>query len=143
MTVELLTDVSVVGTGVFADVAGLSFNAVANKHYLVEAFVLYQVSLAGTGVALSLNGPAAPSLVAGLVTLPTTLSTAVNRLFRTYNAGAVSAGEDSANAVCLGVMQVIFRCGPTSGLVTVRVAPGGTGVVTVKAGSTLRTRMTN
>lgn len=122
-----------------ADAAGLSFTVLANKTYLIEAWIRYATSATTVGIQLSINGPSTPGFVAGLW--------GVNAAQGTPDGGALNAYEVKIPSSAapfttdnLAKLWCLFRNGSTQGPVTIRFCAETTGSVTVKDGSVLRYR---
>lgn len=130
-------------TTTFADVTGLTFTALANKTYIIEAWLIFQSNTAGTGIKFALNGPASPVAVAMLAHIPIALTlyaSCVTLASRAYDTGTPSVSVDTINANLLCKIDGLVRNGNTQGPITIRFAAETTGTVTVKAGSVLRYR---
>lgn len=129
----------------FANVTGLTFNMLANKTYIIEAWLIFQSSATATGIKFALNGPASPVAVAMLAHIPIALTlyaSCVTLASRAYDTGTPSVSVDTANANLLAKIDGLVRNGANAGTLAIRFAcevatsPG----VTVKAGSVLRYR---
>lgn len=129
----------------FANVTGLTFEMLASKTYIIEAWLIFQSSATATGVAFALNGPASPVAVVLHAVIPIALTlyaSSPTMASRAYDVGTPSVSIDTANANMLAVLHGVVRNGVNAGTLAVRFAceaatsPG----VTVKIGSTLRYR---
>jgi hypothetical protein len=136
--VKLTSDVGN-STASFTDVTGLSLNALANKIYIFEAFLIYTTAATTTGIRLGVNGPAFPTAIAGDWRAFTSLTTAQVREFQAYNSGAATTASRTGNNYAR--MTGILVNGPNTGTFIIRFASEvGGSMVTIKAGSTLRCR---
>jgi len=126
-------------TTTLSDAAGLSFTALANKTYLIEAWVRYATSATTVGIQLSANGPASPAFIAGLWDVNAAQGTPDGGAFNAYNVqiAATAAPFTTDN---LAKLWCLFRNGSTEGPWVVRFCAETTGTVTVKDGSVLRYR---
>ena len=133
-------------TTTFANVTGLTFEMLASKTYIIEAWLIFQSNTAGTGIKFALNGPASPAAVAMLAHVPIALilyASCVTLASRAYNTGTPSASVDVINSNLLCKIDAIVRNGTTAGTLAIRFAAETTGTVKVMTGSTLRYRQVN
>jgi hypothetical protein len=119
-----------------ADVTGLSFAVTAGVTYQFEFYVVWRcAATTGSGIGLSINGPASPTTLAYMVDTPSsaTARTLGNR--RAYDTfGAVTA-IDAANSDSLATIRGVLRPS-ASGTLIVRYRAGTSGSgATVKANS--------
>ena len=130
-------------TTTFADVTGLSFEMLANKTYIIEAWLIFQSNTALTGIKFALNGPASPVAVVMNAHIPIglTLYASSNMLSsRAYDTGTPSVSVDTINANLLCKIDGLVRNGVNPGTLALRFAAETTGTVKVMAGSVLRYR---
>ena len=133
-------------TTTFANVTGLTFEMLASKTYIIEAWLIFQSNTAGTGIKFALNGPASPAAVALLAHVPISLAlyaSCVTLASRAYNTGTPSASVDTINANLLCKVDAIVRNGTTAGTLAIRFAAETTGTVKIMTGSVLRYRQVN
>lgn len=130
------SDVSTTAT-TFSNITGLSFPVTANKTYIFEGYIVFQTAATTTGISLSGNGPASPTLYIMRKTIPISLTATEEKMERAYNTSQPSSGVDAANANCLAYLWGIIN--PSAdGTFTLQVASEVSGSsVTVKAGSVL------
>lgn len=126
-------------TTTFADATGLSFTALANKTYIIEAWVRWATSALTVGIKLSCSGPASPAFVASIFKAALTTSGISGAGGNAYNTGAATASA-FALADNLAHLLILFRNGSTQGPFIIRFAAETTGTVTIKDGSVLRYR---
>ena len=130
----------------FANVTGLTFTMLANKTYIIEAWVIFQSNTVGTGIKFALNGPASPAAVAMLAHVPIALTlyaSCVTLASRAYDTGTPSASVDAINSNLLCKIDGIVRNGNTQGTLAIRFAAETTGIVKIMTGSVLRYRLVN
>lgn len=126
-------------TTTFADATGLSFTALANKTYIIEAWIRWATSATTVGIKFGINGPASPAFIGDLFLAILSTGALSGGGGNAYDVGIATAsalglGDNLARVYCL------FRNGSTQGAVTIRFAAETTGTVTVKDGSVLRYR---
>jgi len=126
-------------TTTLADADGLSFTALANKTYLIEAWVRYGTSATTVGIKLSINGPVSPAFVCGLWDVNAAQGTPDGGAFNGYDV-AIASSAAPFLADNLARLWCLFRNGGTEGPVVIRFAAETTGTVTVKTGSCMRYR---
>ena len=126
-------------TTTLADATGLSFTALANKTYLIEALVRYVTSATTVGIQLSANGPATPGFVAGLWGVNAAQGTPDGGAFNAWNV-TIAASAAPFTTDNLARLHCLFRCGTAGGAFIIRFAAETTGTITVKDGSVLRYR---
>lgn len=130
-------------TTTFANVTGLTFTALANKTYIIEAWLIFQSNTAGTGIKFAFNGPASPVAVVMLAHIPIALTlyaSCATLASRAYDTGTPSVSVDAINANLLCKIDAVVRNGATQGTVAIRFAAETTGTVKVLGGSILRYR---
>lgn len=126
-------------TANLADATGLSFTALANKTYIIEALIRYSTSAITVGIKLSASGPASPAFIAGLWDVNAAQGTPDGGAFNAYNvAVAASAAPFTDNN--LARLHCVFRNGNNQGNFVIRFAAETTGTITIKDGSVLRYR---
>jgi Major tropism determinant N-terminal domain len=81
-----------------ADVTGLSFAVKAGVQYHFEFSVLFQSATLTTGIALSIDGPASPTLLAYNVVIPISDTSQVVGNRRAYNTLTVGTAVNPINA---------------------------------------------
>lgn len=136
--VKLTTDATN-STTTLADVPGLAFTAAANTDYDLEFLVAFTTAAVTTGIALALNGPGTPVLLAIRIEVPVSAGTEVDRHANTYNTEALGTAVDAANVPRLARIFGVLRNGSTAGLVTARFrSEVAASAVVVKAGSIAR-----
>ena len=119
----------------FADCTGLEFAVAASTNYWFDFLIIFQSAATGTGINLSLNGPASPTAIVMQKVIPTSLVIGVVHTSRAYNVGTASAGVDAANQNCIARVSGILLNGSNLGTLIVRFASETTTQVTIKAGS--------
>jgi len=131
----------------FGFVTGLSFEMLANKDYIIEAWLIFQSDTAGTGIKFALfSAAASPVAVVMNAHIPValTLYASGNMLAsRAYDTGTPSVSVDTANANLLCKIDGLVRNGVNAGTLSIRFAAETTGIVKVMAGSVLRYRQVN
>jgi hypothetical protein len=131
----------------FVDVTGLSFSMLANKDYIIEAWIIFRSDTAGTGIKFALYSAAAsPVAVVNLCHIPIgiTLYASDSCLAaRAYDTGTPSVSVDTINANLLCKMEGLVRNGVNTGTLAIRFAAETTGIVKVMTGSVLRYRQVN
>lgn len=106
--------------------------------YAFEFNLVYQSAAGGTGIALSLNGPAAPTRLAYMKTTPTTATAATIATANAYNVTQASATTTAANADQFAKMEGVIVVGASAGDLQLTVGSESNGVaVTIMAGSSL------
>lgn len=126
-------------TVTLADVTGLSFTAAANTDYDFEFLVPFTSSALTTGLALALNGPGTPTLLAVRIEVPIGAGTEVDRHTNAYNTEALGTAVDVVNVARLARILGVLRNGATAGSVIARFRSEVAGsAVTVKAGAVVR-----
>lgn len=126
----------------FANITGLTFEMVANKTYIIEAWLIFQSAGTACGIAIGCNGPASPTAVAVLATMPIALdlyASDATRASRAYDSMIPSVSVDTANANLLCKLDALVRNGTTAGTFVLRFKCEVSGTaVTIKAGSVMR-----
>ena len=133
-------------TTTFANITGLTFEMLASKDYVFEAWLIFQSNTAGTGIKFACNGPASPVAVAMLAHIPIALTlyaSCVTLAARAYDTGTPSASVDIINSNLLCKVDGIVRNGVNAGTFALRFAAETTGIVKIITGSVLRYRQTN
>lgn len=126
-------------TVTLADVTSLGFAMAASTDYDFEFFVPFQTAALTTGLALGLNGPGTPSLLAYRVEVPISVATVVLRYGNTYNAEALGTAVDTINVPRLATIQGVIRNGTTAGTLIARFrSEVAASAVVVKAGAVVR-----
>lgn len=139
--VRLDADVSNATTAL-ANATGLTFPAVANADYLIEAFIVYTSAAATTGINLALTGPANPVGLVGEWRAYTSDTAIVVRQFRAYDTGTATTGVSASGVAQYAQFTAMLRTNAAGGTVTLRFASETTQAVTIKAGSLLRYQQT-
>lgn len=135
---KLAADVSN-STVTLADVTGLGFAMAASTDYDFEFFLPFQSAALTTGLALALNGPGTPTLLAYRVEVPISASASVLRFGSTYNAEALGTAVDTINVPRLALIQGVVRNGVTAGTLIARFrSEVAASAVVVKAGALVR-----
>jgi len=134
-------------TTTFATITGLSFSMLANKDYIIEAWIIFQSDTTGTGIKFALYSAAASPVAVVMnahIPIALTLYASSNMLSsRAYDTGTPSISVDSANANLLCKIDGLVRNGVNAGTLTIRFAAETTGIVKVMTGSVLRYRQVN
>lgn len=126
-------------TTTLADVTGLNFAILANTDYVLECDVTYQTAAIGTGIRISLNGPAAPSQLSASFMTPITATTLGGTSLAAYNGGTATTGVAAANTNTNGQFRAMLRNGATAGTLQLRFnSEVGASNVTIKAGTTCK-----
>lgn len=117
-----------------SDVTQMEFGVRANRDYYFEFYLMFESAAGGTGILLSINGPASPtSIMFDTEIQTTTQNTFRKAAARAYDAGTVTAGVDTANAICPAIVRGYLRNGANAGTVKLRLASGTGGTnVTIK-----------
>ncbi len=138
LTKKLASDVTN-STTTIANVTGLSFPVAASTDYRMRCSLMYRSAAIGTGIKVSVTGPATPTAVTGMFqTYVSALASATTQgsLFRAYDGGVASTGVDTANVDTPGTLDVTFRNGANAGTLQVRFnSEVAASTVTMKAGS--------
>lgn len=126
----------------YSNVFGLYFLVEANKTYEFEFSVVYSLSNTTYGADFAVNGPAAPTIIAGQVVGCSAATSLAGREFGAYDTGApFSQGIAGWNFVTI---QGILVNGANAGQLHLRFASENVlGTTTVKAGSFVRYRKIN
>lgn len=130
----------------FADVTGLTFAMLADKTYIIEAWLIFQSNTAGTGIKFALNSAASPVAVVMIAHIPIgiTLYASDSALAsRAYDVGTPSVSVDTINANLLCKIEGLVRNGVSPGTLAMRFAAETTGIVKIMTGSVLRYRQVN
>jgi hypothetical protein len=136
--VKLAADVSN-STVTLADVTGLGFAMAVSTDYDFEFFVPFQTAALTTGLALALNGPGTPTLLAYRVEVPISASASVLRFGNTYNAEALGTAVDAVSVPRFALIQGVVRNGVTAGTLIARFrSEVAASAVVVKAGALVR-----
>jgi hypothetical protein len=136
--VKLGADVSN-STVTLADVTGLSFPVAASTDYDFEFLVPFTSPVLTTGLALALNGPGTPVLLAVEISVPTTAGNRVYKSTNVYNAEALGTDVDVVNVPRFASIRGVLRNGTTAGTVVARFrSEVAASAVVVKAGALVR-----
>jgi hypothetical protein len=135
-TARLTGDVSN-ATTTLANVSGLALAIEANSTYHATALVMFQTGAGTTGIRLTQTVPTGATVVAQWST-PTSLTAMTFANQRAADAGAATAGIDSANANTLATAELLIVTAANAGTLQIRFASETTTAVTVKAGSLLK-----
>ena len=131
----------------FTTITGLSFSMLANKDYIIEAWIIFQSDTTSCGIKFALYSAAAsPVAVVNLCHVPIgiTLYASDSCLAaRAYDTGTPSASVDTTNANLLCKIEAVVRNGANAGTLAIRFAAETTGIVKVMTGSVLRYRQVN
>lgn len=121
-----------------ADVTGLSFPVTAGETYAFRAMILFAAAATTTGGRVSVNGPAAPTLLAYRSIWPLSGGTEqFNSGLAAYDLPAASAASSAATAANVAIIEGFIRPS-VDGIVTIRFASEVAGsAITVKKGSVL------
>ena len=133
-------------TTTFANITGLTFTMLANKDYIIEAWLIFQSNTAGTGIKFAVNGPSSPAAVGLLAHIPIALTlyaSCATLASRAYDTGTPSISVDTINSNLLCKIDGLVRNGTTQGTLAVRFAAETTGTVKIMTGSVLRYRQAN
>lgn len=123
-------------TVTLADVTGLSFAMLASTDYEFEFLLPFTSPALTTGIAVALNGPGTPSLLAVELRVPISASTEVIRYTNLYATEALGTAVDVINVPRLARMRGIVRNGTTAGSLTARFrSEVAASAVVVKAGA--------
>lgn len=126
-------------TTTYADVTGMTFSVAANTNYEVSCSIIYQTAATTTGIGISLNGPASPTLIAGQFISNSTATALNGRSFNAYNGTGKTTGVTTANANTYGLFSASFRNGATAGTLALRYASEVAGSsVSIRPGSYCR-----
>lgn len=141
MSVVLGSDQSTASAS-FVDVPGLTFDALPNSTYIIEAFLVFQSNNISYGIGYSINGPASPSFCVGHVDAMLAASTRYVNNITGYNlVNGTSASVVAINTNYPAYVWVLLRTGANGGPVTIRHrSENASGTVKTMAGSTMRYR---
>lgn len=140
--VVLSTDRTTTST-TLANVTGLSFSVDASSTYVIEGWIVYDVSTAALGALFSATGPASTSIMSGLVMHNTTGAASGTQSSAWYaNDGGVTTTGSVSTAGNIAHIKAVIKTGGTSGTWQLRYAMETAGAysLTVKAGSTITYR---
>lgn len=122
-----------------ADVTGLGFTVAASTDYEFEFLIPFQTAALTTGMALAVNGPGSPSMLAVELRVPISTSTEVIRHTNAYNTEALGTAVDAINAPRLATIRGVLRNGSTAGTLTARFrSEVAASAVVVRAGAMVR-----
>ena len=93
--------------------SGLSFAALANTRYKIDARVLFQTAATTTGISLTGNGPASTFNMQRRI--PISLVAVNVGQARAYNSGTTSTAVDSAGALNLAILEGLLQVGGSAG----------------------------
>jgi len=130
----------------FADITGLTFTPLANKTYIIEAWLIFRSDTAGTGIGFAGNGPASPVAYVMNVHIPIALTLYASDSMmasRAYDVGTPSVSVDTINLNLLAKIDCVLVNGANSTPFTLRFKAEATGTVKVLAGSVCRYRQVN
>ncbi|MDP2363340.1 MAG: hypothetical protein Q8M94_06175, partial [Ignavibacteria bacterium] len=146
VTVRTTSDVTNYGV-TFANITGLTFEMLANKDYIFEAWLIFQSDATASGVKFAVNGPASPVAVVMIAHIPIALTlyaSCVSLASRAYDTGTPSVSVDTINSNLLCKIDGMVRNGDNAGTFLLRFAAElATGTAKVMTGSVLRYRQTN
>lgn len=126
-------------TVTLADVTGLSFPVAASSDYEFHFLIPFVSVATTTGIAVALNGPASPTLLAVKIEVPISATATVDRHTNAYNTEALGTGVDVASVPRLVQIRGVLRNGATAGTVIARFrSEVAASAVTVKAGAMVR-----
>lgn len=123
-----------------ADCTGLSFEVAANTDYAFSFVIVFQSAATSTGLALSINGPAAPIETAWMSEIQLTggasTTASQEKALAAPDVSHVTSSIDAANTRRVARLEGVWRNGANAGTVTVRFASEVAGsAVTIKRGS--------
>ena len=130
----------------FADITGLTFTPLANKTYIIEAWLIFQSNTQTTGIGFAGNGPASPVAYVMNVHIPIALTLYASDSMmasRAYDVGTPSVSVDTINLNLLAKIDCVLVNGANSTAFTLRFKAEATGTVKVLAGSVCRYRQVN
>ncbi|MDP2218528.1 MAG: hypothetical protein Q8J68_14720 [Methanolobus sp.] len=132
---------------VFASITELSFNMLANKTYIIEAWLIFQSAGTAAGIAFGCSGPAAPVAVGIVAHIPiafTLYASCCTLCNNTYDTGTPSVSVGAANTNYPSKLDIIVQNGANAGAFILRFKTEVSGTaVTVKAGSVMRYKRVN
>ena len=121
-----------------ANITGLTFSLTASTDYRLTCDLVYQMSSTSWAARFGLNGPASPTLVAGMVTEYTSTG-AVTPTFVGFNAYGAVTGPSATTATATSYpvhLDATIRNGTNAGTLAAQTSSSSsTATVTVKAGS--------
>lgn len=122
-----------------ANATGLTFSALANSTYIIEAYLVWDVNVSTVGIKVSATASGSPTIIAGRFASDAANGTPDSS---SYNANDVvvttSASPFTTNN--FGYMSGILKTAGSASTWQLRFAAETTGTITVKAGSTIRYR---
>jgi len=122
-----------------ADAVGLTFAALANSTYIIEAYLVWATTSTGVGIKVSATASGSPTIVAGRFAADAANGTPDSS---SYNANDVvvttSASPFTTNN--FGYMSGILKTAGSASTWQLRFAAETTGTITIKIGSTIRYR---
>jgi hypothetical protein len=118
-------------------VTGLSFAISSAAHYRFEFTCGWQTISSATGIALGVNGPASPLLIAYEWAASTGMGGLLTRYHNTFGAQTVATpGSSAANIDNYGYCGGVVRTGANAGTLQLQFASETAGsTVSVRAGS--------
>jgi hypothetical protein len=125
------------GSTTMQSVTGLSFAVSSAAVYQFEFLVGWQTTSSAAGIALGINGPASPLLLAYGWAASTGFGPVVTASHRTFGAQTVpTAGSSAANVDMVGTLSGVLRTGANAGTLQLQYASEVAGsTVSVRAGS--------
>jgi len=129
-------------TTTYADATGLSFTPLADKEYIIEAWIRYTTTATTVGIKLSCNGPSGQAFVSSLFNSALVTSGMSGGGGNAYNTGVATASAQ-ATTDNLAMLNILFKNGSNATIFIIRFAAETTGTITIKDGSVLRYRQVN
>lgn len=119
----------------FADCTGLQFDLAPNSHYAFEFTGAYSTAASTTGLQLSVNGPASPSLVVAAGQICTSATAVQNGGIASYDVGINATASAGATPMPF-FLKGNISTGANGGTFILRFrSEVGGSAVTIKAGS--------
>jgi hypothetical protein len=135
--VTLGSDVSLTSTSL-ADVTGLSFSVTSGTTYRFAALLVFTSAATTTGLQLSVNGPASPTMLSYYMNWPSSTGTVAFVQWQVaYDASAISTGVPVANTPLIATIEGIIKPSASGTFIVRGATEVAASAITIKAGSTL------
>lgn len=122
-----------------ADVDWLSFPILASGVYVAEYHLFYTAAATTTGLVLSVNGPASPTISYFATRVPTSTTATVYGATDTYDTALVAADTPSTTVFHRCDLEAFVQNGSTAGTLALRFRTEvNASAVTIKKGSWAR-----
>jgi len=122
-----------------ANAVGLTFGALANSTYIIEAYLVWASTSTGVGIKVSATASGSPTIIAGRFAADAANGTPDSS---SYNANDVTVTTSASPFTTnnFGYMSGILKTAGSASTWQLRFAAETTGTITIKIGSTIRYR---